>query len=173
MPELFTVNAESRELCLEQYIPFAHSYIHPKLDLLYISWNINKTTSRFCPIIGMPLSHFQEVAITLDRNPKWAGRFDMLINCLRDLGTPAELFLCLSGSNRGDMVEKERGTSISDGGTFLLLDWPKQVPEDFTNELTARLRDSVLTALGAEITTESTFNSPKISRTVYYRVAGL
>lgn len=38
IPPLFSVNHESRMLCLNSYIPFAYSYLHPSLDLLYFSW---------------------------------------------------------------------------------------------------------------------------------------
>ena len=48
LPALFSTTHESREVCRSIYVPFAYTYVHPRLDTLYISqsasfllyWNI-------------------------------------------------------------------------------------------------------------------------------------
>ncbi|KAF8859663.1 hypothetical protein BDZ45DRAFT_742236 [Acephala macrosclerotiorum] len=127
-PVLFSVNVESRELCLEQYVLFANTYIHSTLDVLFISWHhvvIRRPTFRgtFTPIEGQPLERFHNVVVTAAQNRQFDQRFGALIECLKSLGSPREITLGLNGPKLPQMFSDIRGFSTATGHQVIVLTW--------------------------------------------------
>lgn len=123
MPALFSVNVESRELCLEQYVLFAVNYIHPVLDTLFISWH-HELSHTFCKKIeGKPLDKFENVIISAAQNRRFPGRFDCIMECIKDVGSPAAIALGFDGPKLPRMLTNVRGYSTATGHQVILLDW--------------------------------------------------
>ena len=168
---LFAVNVESREFCLEQYVPFANTYVHPKLDLLYISWlNADLTNPRpkFLAIQGQPLSKFHTIALTIQRSTRSHERFGAFVSCLRHLGTPKEIQLCLVGPKLPSLFSTTTGFSMSNGNLVVLLDWANKVEENMSQEV----RSHVMRALEAEEAAAPGFGIPALSTRLYYIFSG-
>jgi hypothetical protein len=168
---LFAVNVESREFCLEQYIPFANTYVHPKLDLIYISWlNADLVTPRpkFYPIQDQPLRKLHTIAMTIQRGPRSPERFGAFVSCLRCLGSPQEIQLCLVGPKLPSLFSTTAGFSISNGNMVVLLDWANKVEENMSQEV----RSHVMRALEAEDAAAPGFSIPAISKRLYYVFSG-
>jgi len=171
LPVLFAVNIESREFCLEQYVPFANAYIHPKLDLLYISWlNADLVTPRpkFYPIQDQPLFKFHSIAMTIQRSSRSQERFGAFVSCLRQLGTPQEIRLCLVGPKLPSLFSTTTGFSISNGNMVVLLDWANKVEENMSQEV----RSHVIRTLEAEQAAAPGFSIPALSTRLYYIFSG-
>jgi len=171
LPVLFAVNIESREFCLEQYVPFANAYIHPKLDLLYISWqnsDLSFPRPRFYPIQDHALSRFHKVAMTIQPNNRSQERFGSLISILRHFGSPQEVLLCLVGPKRPSLFSTTKGFSISNGNMVVLLDWANKAEESISQEV----QSHVLRALEAEKITAPGFSIPVLSERLYYLFSG-
>jgi hypothetical protein len=171
LPVLFAVNVESREFCLEQYVPFANTYVHPKLDLLYISWlNADLTNPRpkFLAIQGQPLSKFHTIALTIQRSTRSHERFGAFVSCLRHLGTPKEIQLCLVGPKLPSLFSTTTGFSMSNGNLVVLLDWANKVEENMSQEV----RSHVMRALEAEEAAAPGFGIPALSTRLYYIFSG-
>lgn len=164
---LFAVNVESREFCLEQYVPFANSYVHPKLDLLYISWlnsDLAFPRPKFYPIQNQPLSKFPTIAITIQHNNRSQERFGSLVSVLHHLGSPQGVTLCLVGPKSSNLFSTTQGFSISNGNMVVLLDWANKVDENMSQEV----RSHVMRALEAEKIASPEFNIPVLNKRLYY-----
>lgn len=168
---LFAVNVESREFCLEQYVSLANSYVHPKLDLLYISWlNADLVTPRpkFYPIEDRPLNKFHTIAVTVARSTRSQERFGSFVSCLRHLGSPQDIQLCLVGPKLPSLFSSTAGFSISNGNMVVLLDWANKVEENMSQEV----RSHVMRALEAEEAAAPGFSIPTLSTRLYYIFSG-
>ncbi|KAN0102963.1 hypothetical protein V8E51_011276 [Hyaloscypha variabilis] len=171
LPVLFAVNIESREFCLKEYILFANTYLHPKLDLLYISWlNADLITPRpkFYAIQDQPLLKFHSIAMTIQRSSRSQERFGAFVNCLRQLGTPKEIQLCLVGPKLPSLFSTTTGFSITNGNMVVLLDWANKVEENMSQEV----RSHVMRALEAEQAAAPGFRIPALSTRLYYMFSG-
>jgi len=172
LPELFSVCVESREFCLEQYVPFANAYIHPTLDILYVSWYWllpnPEMMPKFYPLQNQPFTKMHTVAISIGRNNNFASRFGAFVNCLRQLGAPEEVLLCLVGPRLPSLFSNTAGFSISNGNKVVLLDWQNKVEEDMSQEVGAH----VMRALEEEKATDPSFNIPEVSKRLYYIYSG-
>jgi hypothetical protein len=110
LPALFHTCHESRILCLETYIPFAYSYMHPSLDTLYISRRIGMTLSGNPPenqihALLYPFALLDRVAVqfdTVDTNKFGDGSYfdadrmralDNVLELMGSYGVPKELLL--------------------------------------------------------------------------------
>lgn len=184
---LFAANVESREFCLEQYVKFGNTYIHPTLDLIYITWYWAENTSsqedtKFYPIHGQPLTRFRRVALSLGRNPAFNGRFGALADCVRHLGSPEEVMLTLAGPNLPTVHTLAEGFSISNGNQVSLLDWPANPQTTTANSgsnngessmaMANALRLSVIEALEVAQTKRTAFKLPTIDKKLYYFNSG-
>jgi hypothetical protein len=169
LPVLFAVNVESREFCLEQYLCLANTYVHPKLDLLYISWlnaDLITPSPKFYPIQDQPLSKFQAIAMTLARNTRSQERFGSFVSCLRHLGSPQEVQLCLVGPKLPSLFSTTTGFSMSNGNMVVLL--RNEVEENMSQEV----RSHVMRALEAEAAAAPGFSIPTPSTRLYYIFSG-
>ncbi|KAH7393162.1 hypothetical protein BKA64DRAFT_675440 [Cadophora sp. MPI-SDFR-AT-0126] len=168
---LFSVNSESRSVCLESYISFCGVYLHRRLDVLYISWQQSQPAatiqhrSSSIPIEGQPLSQLHTVAITLMRNNEYDdNRFGALVDCLRTFGTPRKLLLCLIGPNLPNLFSDITGFSISSGKNVVLLDWPNRVEEHMGQSVIGH----VVEALEAEKSINPGFEVPAVDGRLRY-----
>ncbi|PVH85451.1 hypothetical protein DL98DRAFT_650879 [Cadophora sp. DSE1049] len=168
---LFSVNSESRAVCLESYISFCGVYLHRSLDVLYLSWQQSQPgatiqhRSSSIPIEGQPLSQLHTVAITLMRNNEYDdNRFGALIDCLRTFGTPRKLLLCLIGPNLPNLFSDITGFSISSGKNVVLLDWPNRVEEHMGQSVIGH----VVEALEAEKSINPGFEIPVVDGRLRY-----
>ncbi|KAH7321506.1 hypothetical protein BKA65DRAFT_555863 [Rhexocercosporidium sp. MPI-PUGE-AT-0058] len=169
---LFSVNVESREVCLSSYIRFCGIYIHRSLDVLYISWQQSQPGSTIqhrsdsVPMEGQPLSQLHTVAISLGRNNEYDdNRFGALVSCLRNFGTPRRLLLlCLVGPNLPNLFSDITGFSISSGKNVVLLDWPNKVEEHMGQSVTKH----VMEALEAEKANTPGFKIPNVDGRLRY-----
>jgi hypothetical protein len=171
LPVPFAVNVESREFCLEQYVLFANTYVHPKLDLLYISWQTSDLASplpRFYPIHNRPLSKFHTVAMTIGRSNRNQERFGSFVSCLRHLGSPQEVLLCLVGPKLPSLFSTMTGFSISNGNMVVLLEWANKVEENMSQEV----RSHVMRALEAEEAAAPGFSIPVLNKRLCYMFSG-
>ncbi|KAL2067901.1 hypothetical protein VTL71DRAFT_15999 [Oculimacula yallundae] len=186
VPSLFSVNAESRGVCLSSYIHvLPNFYIHRSLDVLYISWQQSLPVSTngpdsdpitiqhesdSVPIQGRPFSQLHTVAMTLGRNTEYSDtksdstRFGALISCLRDFGTPKKLLLCLVGPNIPNLFSDVTGFSVSSGKNVILLDWPNKAEE----HMGSSVRGHVMEALEAESSANPGFEIPAIDERLRY-----
>jgi len=168
---LFSVNSESRAVCLESYISFCGVYVHRRLDVLYLSWQQSQPgatiqhRSSSLPIEGQPFNQLHTVAITLMRNSEYDdNRFGALVDCLRTFGTPRQLLLCLIGPNLPNLFSDITGFSISSGKNVVLLDWPNKVEEHMGESVIGH----VMAALEAEQTTNPDFKIPIVDGRLRY-----
>jgi hypothetical protein len=123
MPTLFSVNVESRELCLEQYVLFANNYIHPVLDTLFISWHHGRSHTSCRKIEGKPLDKFENVIYSAGQNRQFPGRFECMIECIKDVGSPVAISLGFDGPKLPRMFTNVRGYSTATGQQVILLNW--------------------------------------------------
>lgn len=158
-------------------MPFAGTFIHPTLDLLYISWHWSDPNvpapagiqPKFVLIDGKPFDKLHTVAMTLARNNKYGeGRFGAFVSCLRALGTPQELLLCLVGPRLPSLHSTKTGLSISNGNRVVLLDWPNKVEEHMGDTV---CRD-VIEALEAQQAITPDFKVPKVDKRLHYMYSG-
>jgi hypothetical protein len=189
-PVLFSVNVESRELCLEQYVLFANTYIHSTLDILFLSWHhaIRRPTSSratFTPIEGKPLERFHNVVITAAQNRQFEQRFGALIECFKSLGSPREVTLGLDGPKLPQMFSDIRGFSTATGHQVIVLTWlndgegsiPEEGQEDEAKPKSKTLPEEVVDAMRVErerVDNEGTldFNFPNIKERVLFVYSG-
>ncbi|KAH9221122.1 hypothetical protein DL95DRAFT_455900 [Leptodontidium sp. 2 PMI_412] len=168
---LFSVNVESREVCLSCYINFCGTFVHRSLDILYLSWQQGQLGSTIqnrsdsVLIEGQPLNQLHTVAISLGRNTEYDNtRFGALVSCLRDFGTPRRLMLCLVGPNLPNLFSGITGFSISSGKNVVLLDWPNKVEEHMGQAVSGH----VIEALEAEQTKTPGFKIPNVDGRLRY-----
>ncbi|KAG4433989.1 hypothetical protein IFR05_010538 [Cadophora sp. M221] len=109
-PAIFYTCRDSRAVCLQAYIPFGYSYIHPTLDTLYISrlagkalhHNLGKIHGAARPPL-YPIAMLDRVAIELDESdlpPRHTWESGATASLLQNVlvafgwfGTPKELLL--------------------------------------------------------------------------------
>ncbi len=112
------------------------------------------------------------MAMTSDRNQNMHGRFAMLTTCLRNLGSPDELLLCMRGQTSDPQMHSKRsGFSLSTGGVVWLLELPAQFNVDDPKVLedsSKQLRDAVREALQNEKASSTEFKIPKINKMLWY-----
>lgn len=165
---------ESREFCLEQYVPFANTFVHPTLDLIYISWAQNQAlsaatpSSKFYPVYNQPLNKFKTVAMTIGRSTKFDRRFGAFTSCLVNLGVPQELLLCLVGPKKPSLYSNTSGFSISTGNHVVLLDWGNKTEESMSDSV----RSYVSSALAEQKEKTPGFKVPELSKRLYYIYSG-
>jgi len=104
----------------------------------------------------------------MGRNNDFGSRFGAFANCLRQLGTPQEVLLCLVGPRLPSLYSNTSGFSISNGNKVVLLDWQNKVEEDMSQEARAH----VMRALEEEQATEPSFKIPDVSKRLYYMYSG-
>lgn len=173
LPALFRVNLESRDLCLREYVKLSRSYIHPRLDFLYISWywnpiiTSNDIGTKFYPITGQPLAGFKNIAITIGRNPSFNTRFGALADCLQKLGVPKKLLLSLVGPKLPSVQSISTGYSISSGNTVVILDWPRNPDLNMAQSVRAQVISAI-----EDKQQRSTFKIPDIDQRLYYIYSG-
>ncbi|KAH9211850.1 hypothetical protein DL95DRAFT_392160 [Leptodontidium sp. 2 PMI_412] len=109
-PALFYACHDSRAVCLEEYLPFGYSYIHPTLDTLYISRLASKMLHKNLGKIHWaarpplyPIAMVDRVAIELDESdlpPRHTWESGATASLLQNVlvafgwfGTPKELLL--------------------------------------------------------------------------------
>lgn len=187
---LFSVNVESRELCLEQYVIFANTYIHSTLDILFISWHhaIRRSTSSratFTPIEGRPLERFHNVVVTAAQNRQFDQRFGALIECFKSLGSPREITLGLDGPKLPKLFSDIRGFSTATGYQVIVLTWlsdkevsaPEEPGQDQAKPKPKTLSEEVVDAMRVErerMEKEGApdFNFPKIKERALFIYSG-
>jgi hypothetical protein len=170
LPNISRVNSESRQFCMSEYVSFGHTYVHPTVDLLYITWyhNLPETHSntghKFHALQGMPFGRLHSVALTIGRNPSFETRFGALAACLVELGAPREVLLSLAGPNLPSVHQLSAGISISTGKSVVLLDWPHSSESNIAQEV----RTQVIQSIEAEKVKLPNLNIPNISERLYY-----
>lgn len=174
LPELFSVNAESRLYCLEKYVALGNSYVHPTLDFLYITWywptrSTRLLSPKFIPVERQLLSKFQTVGMTVARNAKADGRFGALVSCLKALGSPQQIIPCLIGGKMPARYPNQIGFSITNGNAVVILDWLSKHGED---PMAEELLSHINSALEEEKAGNSNFHSPEVVTSLYYMYSG-
>ncbi|KAE8450094.1 hypothetical protein EG329_006875 [Mollisiaceae sp. DMI_Dod_QoI] len=138
---LFAVCVESRELCLEQYVRFANTYIHSTLDTLFLSWYQDarrhqmQPARKYITIEGKPLERLQNVVITAAKNTQFEKRFGALIECFQRFGSPKEITLGLDGPKLPQFFSDTRGFSISTGHQVIALTWLRDTVEKTSEQV--------------------------------------
>lgn len=128
MPTLFSVSVETREYCLEQYVLFANHFIHPVLDILYISWHLYPAHATSTAIEGRPLDKFTNIAISVAQNKLFPpSRFGAMYECLKSLGGPQKISLGVDGPKLPRLLSDTRGYSTATGHQVILLLWNTDV----------------------------------------------
>jgi hypothetical protein len=109
------------------------------------------------------------VAITLNRNFKFDGRFEVVTSCLRSLGVPKQLLLCLSGSVAADFVPAMTGFSVSNGQKVILLN-----PSTIINmeDMAHVMRTAVIEELRQENVANPAFKVPEVDKSLHYFCSG-
>lgn len=175
IPSIFSVNTESRSYCLEQYIPFAGTYIHPTLDtLLFSSEDENRfwlQLPSFYHITDHPAEKLKAVAIEVEYD-KPDTDFSGHLHWIRGLGCPQELIICLvrSRGNNSDLLEfyrhfygTTRVTGLDDNRSRLV-QWPSRIDQ----ELVQQIRPQLIRALEEEKTSRQDFRIPIVCEKLYF-----
>lgn len=105
-PGLFYVNRESRQLCLEIYLPFAYTYLHPTLDTLYatsraarVLFLIPQRARRNVYAPYYPLALLGQIAFEVDaiitggQHGGIKGSFESYLQMMHKYGVPKRLLL--------------------------------------------------------------------------------
>ncbi|KUJ20123.1 uncharacterized protein LY89DRAFT_731354 [Mollisia scopiformis] len=171
MPNLFSVNVESREICAEQYVLFANHFIHPTLDILYITWLLDSRPRHVTEITCRPLGKFQNVVISAGQNRLFRTRFGAMIECIKSLGSPPEISLGLDGPKFPQMLSNMRGYSTATGHQVILLTWNTNTAHNPTYEKT--LEGGVTDAFRLEEKATRDLRLPKINERMLYIYSGI
>jgi len=181
LPVIFRVNGESRAYCVEQYVPFANTFIHPTLDILFFSNDDEKRFLMYAPsfhhIPNHPVAKLQTVAIETEYGNR-AGDFGGHLTWLSGLGCPTELIICPVSQNRGTMdvlaeqylilsqsFESIDSESESESGNKThLMKWPSSVDSDLVEEIKPKLYKS----LQDEMRTVADFKAPKLAEGLFF-----
>lgn len=174
IPPIFSVNAESRASCLEQYVPFARTYIHSTLDILFFSNDDEQKFWLYYPsfyhIPDYPLSKLKSVAIEVEYES--TKDFGGHLHCLRGLGCPQELIICLAPNPNtsiilADHYQRLFGTRrvIGDSGNRAqLVRWPEELCDDRVK----LIRPSLIQALQEEKNSCPDFRVPVVREELYF-----
>jgi len=108
--------------------------------------------------------------MTLDRNPKFKGRFGVVISCLRSLGVPRQLLLSLSGSVAADFVPEMTGFSVSNGQKVILLNPLTMINRE---EMAQGMRSAVIEELRQEDVAIPAFTVPEVDKVCIISAQGL
>lgn len=174
IPSIFAVNGESRSYCLEQYVPFAGTYIHPTLDTLLFSSDDEKSfwleLPSFYHITDHPLARLKAIAIEVEYD-RAETDFRGLLHWIRGLGCPQELILCLfsRGSSSGLFMHYLRtyGTTriTGPGGDMSrLVKWPS----NFGGPLVQQVRLKLIRTLQEERNIQADFEIPAVCEQLYF-----
>jgi len=177
LPVIFRVNGESRAYCLEQYVPFANTYIHPKLDILFFSNDDEKRFLMYAPsfhhIPNHPVAKLQTVAIETEYGNR-AGDFGGHLTWMSGLGCPTELVICLFSDNRSTMdmlaeqylINSQSSESIDSesGNKTHLMQWPSKVDANLIEEIKPKL----LKSLQDEMKMAADFKAPKLAEGLFF-----
>lgn len=98
IPPVFSVNRESRLCCLETYVPFAYSYLHPSLDTLYLATGLSRAFLRKCGFYDndccyaslYPLAMLDRIIVGYRPSQQWHSII-FLFSALDLLGSPREI----------------------------------------------------------------------------------
>lgn len=174
-PAIFLVNGESRSFCLEQYVPFARTYIHTSRDTLFISIEDEQRFWLYYPSFfhmpNHPIGQLGVVAIEIEYE-KANKDFDGHIHWLRGLGCPKELIICLAPSTpitSARLVEHYQNTfgttRVTDSNNKAqLVRWPKDVDE----VLVQRIKPRLIRALQEEKIMNPEFRVPEVRDKLYF-----
>jgi hypothetical protein len=177
LPVIFGVNGESRAYCLEQYVPFANTYIHPKLDILFFSNDDEKRFLMYAPsfhhIPNHPVAKLQTVAIETEYGNR-AGDFGGHLTWMSGLGCPKELIICPVSNNRRTMdmlaeqyLVQSQSSESSDsesGNKTHLMQWPSEVDADWVEEI----KPTLLRSLQEEMRMSASFKAPKLVEGLFF-----
>lgn len=176
IPGIFTVNSESRGFCLEQYISFAGTYIHPTLDILLFSTDDEKRfwlhSPSFYHLPDHPVAKLQRVAIEVEYE-KPDTDFSGHLHWMRGLGCPQELIICPAPSREetlhllADHYRSISGTIRiigSDGNRAQLVKWPINIE----GEAVQQIKPKLLQALREEKMSKGNFQIPAVGDDLYF-----
>jgi len=176
IPSIFAGNSESRNYCLEQYIPFAGTYIHPTLDtLLFSSDDENRfwlDLPSFSRIDHQPAGKVKVVAIEVEYEHPENTDFRGHLHWIRGLGCPQELVICLAPSRESSAALFEHyqriyGTSQInglDGNRSRLVKWPGNID----TEKVQQIRPNLVQALQEEKISRPDFKIPIVRQELYF-----
>jgi len=176
IPAIFFVNSESRSFCLKQYVPFAGTYIHPTLDILFFSTDDEKRfwlhSPSFYHISDHPAGKLKFVAIEIEYD-KPDTDFSGHLHWIRGLGCPQELIICPAPSRAttsdllADHYQRISGTiriTGSDGNRSRLVKWPNSID----GELVQQIKPKLVQALQEEKNSRPDFRIPRIRDELYF-----
>jgi hypothetical protein len=173
---MFTVNNESRNLCLEQYVPFAGTYIHPTLDVLLFSIDDEKKFRLYSPsfhhIQDHPARKLNTIAIEVDYNQQDLD-FSGHLYWIRGLGCPQKLIICPAPLYKetsellAEHYQRISGTSRitgSDGNRSQLVKWP----HDIDRGSVQRIKPKLMQALQGEKISKPDFQIPMLDNELHF-----
>jgi hypothetical protein len=173
IPAIFSGNGESRSFCLEQYVPFAKTYIHPTHDILFFSNEDEKKFWLYYPsfyhIPDHPLDRVRSVAIEVEYET--LKDFGGHLHWLRGLGSPQELIICLAPSFQTSVLLADH--YLRTFGTRRVMDSSNRAqlvrwPGDIDQELVHRVRTRLIQALQEEKNTFPDFRVPVVRGELYF-----
>jgi len=176
LPAIFAVNTESREFCLEQYVPFAGTYIHPTRDILFFSAEDENrfwlAAPSFYHITDHPLRKLRAVAIEVEYD-KPNSDFSGHMHWIRGLGAPKELIICPTPSSRSTLdlladhyLQMSGAVRImnSAGNITELVQWPDGVDQ----ESVQKIKPKLMRALQEEKDAQTNFQIPWVGEQLYF-----
>jgi len=143
LPVAFWVNGESRVFCLEQYVAFANTFVHPMLDKLFFS---REDANRFLliqpsfhNIPNHPVNQLGTVVVEVAYGNIGDIDFSDHIYWMRGVGCPKELIVCPVATRRDSNpmeqlqwrylrhAESSGFVDKSSGNKTHLMEWPDEV----------------------------------------------
>jgi hypothetical protein len=162
---------------MQLYIPFANTFIHPKLDILFFPRaDANKfllISPSFYKIQDHPVSKLRTVAVEVEYfGNSWDIDFSDHLYWMRALGCPQELVICPVTTRRDNnpmellaeqyLIESE--DIMDDGNKTHLMEWPSDVDGHLVREIKPKLR----MFLKEESNMTVGFRVPKLAQKLFY-----